>query len=92
MVVSGQRLFYSGKVVVFGHCCIRAKVVVFEISGCIPEKVVIIGQSGFIGASVPVFGQSGCILAKLLYLGEMVKFGQSGYTWVKVVAFVKKWL
>ena len=22
----------------------------------------------------------------------MVKFGQSGYTWVKVVAFVKKWL
>ena len=22
----------------------------------------------------------------------MVKFGQSGYNWVKVVAFVKKWL
>ena len=60
MVVFGQNLFYSEKVVVFGlkrmysgnSCCIYSS------------------KSGCIWGLMVVFGQNGCIQAKWLYSGK----------------------
>ena len=49
-VVSGQKLLYSGKVVILRQ------------SGCIGAKVVVFGQSGFIPAKWFYSCKTGCIL------------------------------
>ena len=67
MVFFGQKMLYSGKVVVFWQIgCIRAKVVVFgqtwlysRKSGCIRAKVVVFEQGGCVRVKVVVIGQSG---------------------------------
>ena len=84
MVVLGQELLYSGKVVVFGRSgCIRVKWLCFckklsysGKSGCNRDKVAVFGQG-------VVFGQSGCIRAKvvvfrqtLVYSRKVVVIGQ----------------
>ena len=74
MVVFGQKLLYSGKLVVFGQRGgIRA-------GGCIWAKMIVLGQIWL------YWGEYGCIRAKVvlfgkkwLYFGIMVVFGQSGY-------------
>ena len=74
MVVFGQKLLYSGKVVVFGQSgCIRAIVVVFGQKllysgkiGCIRAKKVVLGQSGLIRSKVVVFQQICCMRARWL--------------------------
>ena len=101
MVVFGQKWFYSGNKVVFGHCKVvvvvlirRAKVVVLGQSCCIRAKVVVFGQSGFgcIGAKVVVFEQ------RWLYLGKSGCTPESGCIfskWLysgKLVIFGQKWL
>ena len=45
-----------------------------------------------IRAKAVVFLQSGCNRAKLLYLGNVFVFGQSGCIREKVVIFKQKWL
>ena len=79
VVELGQKLFDSGKVVVFGqNGCIWAKVVVFVQSGCPRAKWLYLGK-------VVAFRQT------LFYSGKMVVFGhircirESGCIWGKVV-------
>ena len=80
MALLGQKMYFSGKSVVFGkRCCIRAKTLP------IGKKWLYSRKSGSIRAKVVVFGK------KLLYLGKVVVFGQSGCIQAKVVVFVQKW-
>ena len=71
MVVYGQKMLYSDKVVVFGQSgrirekwSYSGKVVVIGQNGCIRVKVVVFGQSGFIRVQVVVIWQ------KCLYSGK----------------------
>ena len=61
--------------------------VVFEESGGIRAKVVVVGQCSFIGKKVVVLRKSCSILAKWLYSGKVVVFGESGCIRAKVVLF-----
>ena len=70
LVVLGQNLLYSCKVVVFGQSCILAKVVVFGQKLLYSGKVVLFGKIGTIWVKVVVFG------VKLLYSDKRVVFGQ----------------
>ena len=72
--VFGQKLLYSGKVLVFWkRKSIRAKVVVLG------QNLFYTGRSGSIRAKVVVFGQSSCIWAKVLVIGQKWIFsGKSG--------------
>ena len=58
MVVFGQKLLYSGKVVVFGQsCCIQEKVVYSGKVVLFRKNCLYSGKSGSIQAKVDVFGQ-----------------------------------
>ena len=71
MVLLGQKLLYSLKVVEFGQgCCIRAKLVV------IGQKCLYLGKSGCVRAKMVLFRQKWFYSAKWLYLGKVVVFGQ----------------
>ena len=73
MVVIGQKLLYSGKLVVIGQCVgIRAWWLFWGKSGCIRANVVVLGQIWLYS------GKSCCIHEKWLYSGKFVVFGQSG--------------
>ena len=77
MIVFGQKLLYSGNVVVFGHCgCIRAKSLYSGKRCCIQVKELVFGQKLLYSGKVVVIRkfclcrQSGCILAKVVVFGK----------------------
>ena len=97
MVVFGQTLLSSGKLVVFGQRGgIRAWWLYLGKSDCIGANMVVLGQIwlysgkyGCIREKVVVFRQHGCIRPKWLYSGKVVVY--LGKNWFLFI-FLKKLL
>ena len=78
MIVFGQIMLYSGKMVVFGQKCgILAKSLFSVKNGCICAELFFFGQKWL------YLGKSCVSCAKVFVLG------QSGCIWAKVVVFLK---
>ena len=86
MVLLGQKLLYSDKMVVIGQgCCIWAKEDVFG------QKWLYSGKRGCIRVKVIVFRQIGSVRAKLLYSCKVVVFGQKWLYSVKNGCIGAEW-
>ena len=65
MVVLGQKLLYSGKLVVFW-----AKWLYSDENGCFQEIVVVFGKVVVVGQKLLYSGKNDCTLAKWFYSGK----------------------
>ena len=85
----GQKLLYSGKVVVFGQGdCIPEKRLYSCKSGCARAKVVVFGQKWLYSGKVVFFGQKLSYSGKrALIRAKVVLFGDSGFIRARVVVF-----
>ena len=78
MVVLGQKLLYSGKILKFGlKWLYRAKWFYLGKRGCIRAKMVVLGHKWLYSGILLYSGKKGCIGEKRLYWDKIVLFEQT---------------